>query len=117
MKEIALHNDVACLVTAFYGKVLKDDLLSPYFAGIGLEHHLPRMTAFWSLILIDEEGYKGNVFDKHALLDINQIHFDRGVGLFCQTVDEYFIGEKAELAKQRAKLLAYTFISKMGKPG
>jgi hemoglobin len=113
--EISTQSDVDHLVRSFYGKVLKDELLSPYFAGIDLEHHLPRMVAFWSLILIDQEGYKGNVFDRHSHLDIDNRHFDRWVELFTQTVDEYFIGEKAELAKQRAKLLQYTFVSKMGK--
>ena len=113
--EIATQDNVDQIVRAFYGKVLKDDLLAPHFAGVDLEHHFPRMIAFWSLILTDQEGYKGNVFDKHAHLNINKSHFDRWVELFCQTVDELFIGEKAELAKQRAKLLAYTFVSKMEK--
>lgn len=90
-----------------------DKLLSPHFAGVDLEHHLPRISAFWALILIDQEGYKGNVFDRHAHLKIDNSHFDRWVALFIETVDEYFIGEKAELAKQRAKLLQYTFVSKL----
>jgi len=111
--DIATQEEVDHLVREFYGRVLRDDLLAPYFAGIDLEHHLPRMVAFWALILIDQEGYIGNVFDKHAHLDINNSHFDRWVELFSQTVDEYFIGEKAELAKQRAKLLQYTFVSKL----
>ena len=111
--EITTQDNVDHLVRSFYTKVLKDELLSPHFAGIDLEHHLPRIAAFWALILIDKEGYKGNVFDKHVHLDINNSHFDRWVQLFTQTVDEYFIGEKAELAKQRAKLLQYTFVSKL----
>jgi len=111
--EITTQDDVNHLVREFYGKVLKDELLSPHFAGINLEHHLPRIAAFWALILVDQEGYKGNVFDKHAHLKIDNRHFDRWVELFSQTVDEYFIGEKAELAKQRAKLLQYTFVNKM----
>ncbi len=111
--DIRTQADVDQLVRAFYSKVLKDDLLAPHFASVDLEHHLPRMIAFWSLILIDQEGYKGNVFDKHAHLAIDSSHFDRWVELFSQTVDQYFAGEKAELAKQRAKLLQYTFVSKL----
>ena len=113
--EITTQDDVNHLVSQFYSKVLKDELLSPHFAGIDLEHHLPRIAAFWALILIDQEGYKGNVFDKHAHLKIDNRHFDRWVELFSQTVDEYFTGEKAELAKQRGKLLQYTFMSKLEK--
>ena len=111
--EITTPEDVDRLVSTFYDRVLKDDLLSPHFAGIDLAHHLPRIAAFWALILIDQEGYKGNVFDRHAHLNINNTHFDRWVALFTQTVDELFVGEKAELAKQRAKLLQYTFVSKL----
>ena len=113
--EITTQDDVNHLVRQFYSKVLKDEVLSPHFAGIDLEHHLPRIAAFWALILIDQEGYKGNVFDKHAHLKIDNRHFDRWVELFSQTVDEYFTGEKAELAKQRGKLLQYTFMSKLEK--
>jgi hemoglobin len=111
--EISTQDDVDQLVRAFYDKVLQDDLLSPHFVGVDLEHHLPRIAAFWALILIDQEGYKGNVFDRHAHLDINNSHFDRWMALFSETVDELFVGEKAELAKQRAKLLQYTFVSKL----
>ena len=111
--EITTYGDVDRLVTVFYDRVLKDELLSPHFTGIELAHHLPRIAAFWALILIDKEGYKGNVFDRHAHLNINNAHFDRWVALFTQTVDELFVGEKAELAKQRAKLLQYTFVSKL----
>jgi hemoglobin len=112
--DISTQDHVNQLVSVFYDKVLRDDLLSPHFAGIDLEHHLPRIAAFWALILIDREGYKGNVFDKHVHLDINNTHFDRWVKLFTETVDELFVGEKAELAKQRAILLQYTFVSKLG---
>ena len=111
--EITTEDHVNQLVRVFYNKVLKDELLSPHFAGINLQDHLPRISAFWALILIDKEGYKGNVFDKHAHLNINNTHFDRWVALFTQTVDELYTGEKAELAKQRAKLLQYTFVSKL----
>ena len=115
--EITTQKHVDQLVRSFYDKVLKDELLSPHFAGVDLEHHLPRIAAFWALILIDQEGYKGNVFDRHAHLKIDNSHFDRWVALFTETVDEYFTGEKAELAKQRAKLLQYTFVSKLNQQG
>ncbi|MCW3127043.1 MAG: hypothetical protein JWO03_2701 [Bacteroidetes bacterium] len=115
MKDITTHTDVEHLLRTFYDKLLKDELMSPHFANINLEEHLPRIIAFWAFILIDEEGYKGNVFDKHRHLDIGEVHFTRWVKLFSETVDELFAGEKAGLAKQRAQLLGYTFQSKMAK--
>ena len=111
--DITTHDDVAMLLRTFYGKLLKDELMAPHFANIDLEVHLPRIIAFWAFILIDQEGYKGNVFDKHKHLDIGEAHFTRWIQLFSETVDEYFSGEKADLAKQRAALLGYTFQNKM----
>ena len=111
--DITTYADVEMLLRAFYGKLLKDELMAPHFAHINLEDHLPRIIAFWAFILIDQEGYKGNVFDKHKHLDIGEAHFNRWVKLFTETVDEHFSGEKADLAKQRAALLGYTFQNKM----
>lgn len=113
MNDITTYADVGFLLRTFYTKLLKDDLLAPHFADIDLEAHLPRIIAFWAFILIDQEGYRGNVFDKHKHLDIGEAHFTRWVKLFSETVDEHFAGEKANLAKQRAVLLGYTFQSKM----
>ena len=112
-KDITTYADVEFLLRSFYAKLLKDELLSPHFANIDLEEHMPRIIAFWAFILIDQEGYKGNVFDKHRHLDIGEAHFTRWVQLFSETVDELFAGEKAKLAKQRAQLLGYTFQHKM----
>jgi hemoglobin len=113
--EIDTYDDVLLLVRQFYARVLQDELLAPFFAGLDIEHHLGRIADFWALILIDREGYRDNVFAKHEHMAIRQEHFDRWIALFCGTVDEYFTGEKAELAKQRARLLAHTFMNKMGR--
>ena len=111
-KEIKELADVELLVKAFYNKVLLDELLAPHFAGIDFEHHFPRMIGFWAFILLDIEGYKGSVMEKHSHLAIGATHFDRWVQLFTATVDELFTGEKAILAKQRAILLGHTFKTK-----
>jgi hemoglobin len=112
-KEISTKEDVELLVRSFYAKVVKDPLLAPHFKGIDFEHHFPRMFAFWNFILLDENGFTGNVFDKHVPLQIDASHFKQWLKYFHETVDELFFGEKAELAKQRADLLGYTFQSKL----
>lgn len=113
MKEISTYEDVTQLVKTFYGKVVQDALLATHFTGIDWEAHFPKMIDFWAFILIDKEGYKGNVFDKHVHLNIGEPEFDRWVAIFTATVDELFIGEKADLAKQRAMLLKFTFLNKL----
>ena len=111
--DINSKADIELLVNNFYNKLLVDDLMAPHFLGLDLNHHIPRIVSFWSMVLLDDAGYKTNVFDKHSHLKINQSHFDKWVNLFSETVDELFIGEKANLAKQRAAILGYTFGSKM----
>jgi len=73
------------------------------------------MFAFWNFILLDKAGYTGNVFDKHAMLKIDETHFDQWLLHFTGVLHDFFEGEKAALAKQRAEVLKFTFLSKMRK--
>jgi hemoglobin len=47
-------------------------------------------------------------------MPLSKEHFDRWVELFHTTVNELFTGEKAEMAKQRATLIAWTIQNKTG---
>ena len=42
----------------------------------------------------------------HHFKRLDKAAFDRWIQLFLQTVDELFVGEKAELARQRAYSIA-----------
>lgn len=86
--------------------------MQPAFHGLNFEEHIPRIVAFWAMVLLDEEGYKTNVFDKHLHLPITLALFDIWLDTFIKTVDRFYQGEKADLAKQRATVLSYTFKSK-----
>lgn len=112
MKEIETREDVQFLVDSFYDKVVKDELLAPFFIRLNFDHHLPKMVDFWAFVLLDEAGYTTDVTQKHAHMRLNPEHFDRWLALFNETVDAYFIGEKATLAKQRAFLVGWTIKSK-----
>ena len=79
---------------------------------LDFEKHIPDIVSFWSLVLLDEEGYKTNVFEKHIHLPIKLHQFDIWLNTFISTIDSLFKGEKAELAKLGATSLTYTFKSK-----
>lgn len=113
MKEIENAQDVHELVSSFYKKVMSDDVIGPFFRGIQLEEHLPKMEFFWRFVLLDESGYTTSVTDKHMHMWLKKEHFDRWLLLFYQTLDELFTGEKVNLAKQRASLIGWTIQSKM----
>jgi hemoglobin len=116
-KDIENKQDIELLVRSFYNSLLTEESMKPVFANIDLEAHMPQMIAFWSFVLLDEEGYKTNVFDKHVSLPIKEEHFATWLHHFEKTVDSLFEGGKAELAKQRANSVAYTFKSKLGQMG
>lgn len=112
MKEIESKEDVELLVETFYQKLVKDELISHFFSKLDLKEHLPRVVQFWSFILLDETGYSANMMEKHFKLNLNEESFDRWLKLFHETVDQFFVGEKADLAKQRATLIGWTMKTK-----
>jgi hemoglobin len=113
MKDIENQQDIELLVRTFYNRLLDDPLMSAHFEGIDFEHHFPRMFGFWSFILLDTEGFGGNVFDAHRRLNIDERHFERWIATFHATVDDLFEGKKANLAKQQASVIGFGFQSKM----
>lgn len=112
MKDITSRADITLLINAFYDKLLQVEEIKPVFAAIDFPTHIPHIVSFWSMVLLDEEGYKTNVFDKHVNLPIKLHMFDVWLNIFTETVDKLFSGELAEMAKQRAIVLTYTFKSK-----
>ncbi len=114
IKEITEREDVVLLVNYFYEKVKQDDLLGPLFAHVDWPHHLPIMYSFWSSMLLGEQSYKGNPFQKHISLAITVSHFHRWMELFNQTVDENFIGDSAIEVKDRARSIAGVWQYKLG---
>lgn len=113
MNDIHTKKDVDLLVNTFYSKVLKDELLAPFFKYTNFEKHLPKMIDFWSFVLLDEAGYKTDVTQKHINMPLQKEHFDQWISVFHKTVDELFIGKKAEMAKQRAVLVGWTIQAKI----
>lgn len=116
MKDIQNLNDIKQMVDTFYDKVNQDAELSYIFndfAKINWKTHLPTMYAFWNKILFSEGNYRGNPFEKHIPLPIEEKHFDRWVAIFIENIDSQFEGEKAEEVKMRAQSIAYVFNNKL----
>ena len=117
MNDIRTEEDVKQLVDAFYGKVQADALLDPIFSEVvkvDWSHHLPKMYAFWSGMILGKPGYAGQPWPAHAVLPVSAEHFQRWLELFRATVDENFSGEGAMRAKNAAASIANTFAMRMG---
>lgn len=114
--DIDRKERIPLLVDSFYSHVREDGLLGPIFeqAIPDWNKHLPTMYRFWERLLFGTGAYAGNPFQKHVGLPVEQGHFNRWVALFIQTVDEHFLGPKAEEAKALARRIAATFQLRMG---
>jgi hemoglobin len=120
MHDIQNDNDIELLVHSFYGKVQKDERLDYIFsdyANVNWDTHLPNMVDFWSKLLFQTSRYKGRPFRQHLPLPIEREDFGRWYGLFEETVDEYFEGEKADYAKEMAGKIASSFLIRLEMEG
>lgn len=116
MEDIKDLADIRIFVDAFYDKVKRDPQIGPvFFAAIGnnWQPHLNRLYAFWDSVLFSSPGFRGNPFAKHIGLPITQVHFDKWLLLFSQTIDAHFAGPTAQEAKNRAELIAKVFVSRL----
>jgi hemoglobin len=114
--DIERREDCERLVRAFYGRALHDPIIGFLFtdvAHLDLEAHIPIIASFWETILLDAHSYGGGAFAVHASLnrkvELRAGHFERWLALWRTTVDELFVGERAELAKSHADRVARAF--------
>lgn len=111
--DIVTRKDIEILVNRFYERVQANPLLAPRFSHVDWPAHLPVMYNFWSSMMLGDQSYLGNPFQKHRDLPIGREHFEAWLKLFIQTVDENFHGNKADEIKNRAQSIALVFQHKM----
>ncbi|MGA9278266.1 group III truncated hemoglobin [Ilumatobacter sp.] len=110
--ELATRDDIELLVRSFYRYAAMDELLGPVFSAAQVKwpDHIDKLTDFWSWQLLGQRGYEGNPLRAHepvhARTPFSDAHYERWLDLFISTLDEYFVGETAELAKVRATKMA-----------
>lgn len=118
MERTGMRNldDIKLMVDAFYEKVKQDPVLGPIFSEKISDWgpHLETMYRFWNAALFNVREYTGNPFQKHKNLPLEQLHFERWIGLFYETIDERFEGEVSDEAKRKGMIMAHTFYSRMG---
>lgn len=125
MKEdIKNREDLFLLVNRFYEKLLADDSISYLFtdiAKIDLLHHLPVLVDFWDSILFQSDTYQKNAMQPHIALHhkspLLKNHFETWLRYFKESVDEFFEGEKAFIAKERATSIATVMQIKISQLG
>lgn len=122
-RDIETRADCEQLVRAFYGRALVDPIIGWIFvdvAKLDVEAHVPQIASFWETILLGSRSYAGGAFAPHAALNarvrLRAGHFERWLALWRATVDELFVGERAELAKSHALRVAQAFQRRLQAP-
>ena len=109
-KDITGRVEIELLVNTFYEKVNKHKGLSPMFAEVHWETHLPVMYDFWENVMFHTGNYSGNPMVKHHMVHqkhpLTKQHFEMWLLLFEETVDDFFSGPNAILIKERARSIA-----------
>jgi hemoglobin len=110
---LATRADIDELIHALYARLMKDAQIGKFFTEVvplDLGHHIPKIASFWENLLFQAGDYQGEPMSVH--LHLNQISkleptdFEVWLGHFDAVVDERFVGEVAERAKQRAHSIA-----------
>ena len=111
--DITTREDIELLMNTFYNRLLADENINYIFtdvAKIDMKTHIPIIVDFWESVLLHKNIYHNNTMKIHMDLNekvpLTKIHFDTWLKHFTNTVDEFFEGNIALLAKQRAKSVA-----------
>jgi hemoglobin len=124
MRDIETRQDLEKLLESFYQKAFADQTIGYIFrdvAKLDLVEHLPIIADFWEMMLFGtvnfQEKYRRSPMLKHIELSekepLIKEHFTQWLKIFFETIDENFAGEKADLAKFRAKAIANTMFMKV----
>ena len=116
MKSIESREDVQLLVNTLYSKIRKDELLGPIFNSYISEYewpqHLIKLTDFWETNLFGVPKFKGSPTQKHLKVDenleyrIDPLHFGKWLQLWVETINELFVGDRADKAIYMARKMA-----------
>ena len=91
--EIGGRDAVAAAVDLFYGKVLADPLLAPYFGDVELDGLRRHQRAFIAMALGGPSEYAGRAMaEAHAGLAITDGAFDAVAGHLATTLAELGVG-------------------------
>lgn len=120
-KDIQNREDVFLLVSSFYSKVRKDEQIGHFFNEMITDWpaHLEKLTDFWETNLFMVSKFRGNPMRTHKEVDqrfnhsVRQEDFGQWLNMWFETIDELFEGERANIAKNRARNMASNLFMNM----
>jgi hemoglobin len=95
------------LVRTFYDTARRDEVIGRLFDGVqDWEHHIEKITAFWSSVALMTGRYHGYPLGAHFPLPLQPPHFARWLVLFEKTAREVCTEAGAELLIEKAHRIA-----------
>jgi hemoglobin len=110
---------IEIMVRAFYARLIKDDLVGPFFIkalGDDLSNgkwseHYGTLDSFWLLMMTGERGYKGDPYMVHAFIGKLTVEiFDRWLEIFHKHVHEQFTPKIADKFYAKSQTIARRFM-------
>lgn len=104
------EDDIGRLVPAFYSRVRADEILGPIFneAIEDWPHHLEKLQAFWSSVMLTSGRYKGQPMVAHVRHEQHMTpeNFARWLNMWSMTAEELLGPDKAAGFLERAGRIA-----------
>lgn len=119
MQDVKSREDIKKIVVLFYDKIRIDTLLGSIFNKMiqDWDKHLEHLTDFWESNVFMVSKYSGNPIQIHQEVDkqaggvIEQDYFVQWLKLWFETIDSNFVGDNANIMKNRARNMStYIYI-------
>lgn len=109
------EEDLFDLLTDFYARVEREELLAPYFAVVDMTGHMPRIVDFWSTLIFHTGRYSGNAFRPHLTMPgLTAKHFACWLRTLEATIDAHAAGPAAEHMKSLGHRIAFSMQMRLG---
>jgi hemoglobin len=107
---IITEEDIARLVPRFYARVRADALLGPIFSGAieDWPHHLGKLEAFWSSVMLTSGRYKGQPMVAHLrhAEHMTVANFARWLNLWTEVTEDTLGADAAAAFQAKANRIA-----------
>jgi hemoglobin len=119
------RENVEVMVSTFYQKVLKDDVVGPFFIaklGDDIESeywkpHIDTLVTFWTSMAFQDGSYTGNPLAPHFHIgELNHGVFKQWLKLFFETVDALYVPTLGMVFKERSEIIAGNFMRNLRIP-
>lgn len=108
--------EISRLIRTFYDRARADEVIGPIFASAveDWDHHIEKITDFWSSVMLRTSRYDGRPLRPHLVLPLQGTHFDRWLDLFEATAREVCSRDVADAFIVRARRIADSFEMAVG---